>query len=109
MSRQYDKIISINATAITAATPADVWTPASGKKFVLLGWSLSCSVAAAIIFKDGATQILRTPKVAANTPTDSPPDFEFPSAAKNNVLKIDVSDNATVSGFLFGMEVEPTY
>ena len=31
----------IDAVAITAGTPATVWTPASGKKVRLLGWALS--------------------------------------------------------------------
>lgn len=104
--RVYDTHKSIDAVAVTAGTPATVWTPATGKRFVLLGWSLSCSAAAAVILKDDATQIVRTPKVAIDTPTNSPADFRFASAAKNNALKLDVSANATVSGFVYGYEVE---
>ena len=37
----------IPATAITAGTPLAVWTPTSGKKFRLMGYTLGSTIAAA--------------------------------------------------------------
>lgn len=98
----------IASTAVTAGTPVTVWTPTAGKKFRLLGWSLSLSVAGSIIFKYGAGSVtlFRTPAVAAAGITDNPPGFgngTMPNAA-NDVLKIDVTASGNVAGFVFGME-----
>lgn len=98
----------IASTAVTAGTPAAVWTPASGKKFRLLGWSLSLSVAGSIIFKYGAgnTTLFRTPAVAAAGITSNPPGFgngTMPNAA-DDVLKVDVTASGNVAGHVFGIE-----
>ena len=98
----------IAAVAVTAGTPATVWTPAGGKRFRLCGWSLGVGAAASIIFKEGAgsTAIgVRTPVLPING-VDSQPGL-WPgvlSAAADNVLKVDVSANATVSGYVWGFE-----
>jgi hypothetical protein len=98
----------VAAVAVTAGTGATIWTPASGKKFRLMGWSLSSSAAAALIFGDNAigTVILRTPLVAAGGLTEAPPQIGsgFLSAAADNVLKLDTTVTSTVSGFVFGVE-----
>ena len=45
-----DTFKAIDAVAVTARTPATVWTPAAGKKVRLLGWFLSSSAGAALEF-----------------------------------------------------------
>ena len=98
----------IDAVAITAGTPATVWTPASGKKVRLLGWVLSSSAAAALEFQDSGsagTVRLQTPLLAAAGVHNSPPFGEgYVLAAVDNTLDLDVTANATVSGMVFGVE-----
>ena len=97
----------IDAVAVTAGTPATVWTPASGKKVRLLGWVLSSS-AASLEFQDSGsagTVRLQTPLLAAAGIHDSPPLGEgYLLAAADNTLNLDVTANATVSGMVFGVE-----
>jgi hypothetical protein len=98
----------ITATAITAGTPLSIWTPAGGKKFRLMGWSISADAACSLIFKYGGTPttMFRTEKLAANGISQSAPNLgngSMPGAA-NDVLKLDVTANATVSGYVFGCE-----
>lgn len=101
-------IKTVAAVAITAGTGATIWTPTAGKKFRLMGWALSVSAGASLIFGDNAvaTVILRSELLAAAGISQNPPGFGngFLSAAANNVLKLDVTANATVSGFVFGTE-----
>ena len=98
----------IDAVAITAGTPATVWTPASGKKVRLLGWVLSSSAAAALEFQDSGsagTVRLQTPLLAVAGLHDSPPLGEgYLLAAADNTLNLDVTATATVSGMVFGIE-----
>ncbi len=98
----------IDAVAVTAGTPATVWTPASGKKVRLLGWFLSSSVAAALEFQDSGTPgtvIAQTPLVAAAGVHDAPKLGEgLILAAADNTLDLDVTANSTVSGMVFGIE-----
>jgi hypothetical protein len=98
----------IAPTAVTAATGITVWTPTSAKKFRLLGWALSVTVAGEIIFGDNAvgTVIARTGLLPAAIAQQAPPNLGngFLSAAANNVLKLDVTVSATVQGFVFGTE-----
>lgn len=97
----------VPATAVVAGTPLTVWTPAAGKKFRLMGWALSDSVAGSLIFKYGAadTLMFRTPAVAAAGNHTSPPigNGSMPGAA-NDVLKVDVTANGTVAGVVWGTE-----
>lgn len=97
----------IPATAVTAGTGITIWTPTSGKKFRLMGWCISVTAAAEIIFGDNAvgTVIFRTGIHALNDP-GQPASIGngILSAAANNVLKLDVSANATVQGTVFGTE-----
>jgi hypothetical protein len=100
---------SVAAVAITAGTGATIWTPTSSKKFRLMGWILSVSAACSLIFGDNAvgTVILRGPLLAAAGVDPGPPPAwgnGFLSAAANNVLKLDVTATATVSGYVFGTE-----
>jgi hypothetical protein len=98
----------ITATAITAGTALTIWTPAASKKFRLMGWSISVSAAASLIFQYGATPttMFRTELLAAAGVSQSAPNFgngTMPGAA-NDALKLDVTANATVSGYCFGTE-----
>ena len=98
----------VDAVAITAGTPATVWTPASGKKVRLLGWVLSSSAAAALEFQDSGsagTVRLQTPLLAVAGVHNSPPLGEgYVLAAADNTLNLDVTANATVPGMVFGVE-----
>ena len=98
----------IDAVAVTAGTPATVWTPASGKKVRLLGWVLSSSAAAALEFQDSGsagTVRLQTPLLAAAGVHNSPSLGEgYLLAAADNTLNLDVTANVTVSGMVFGVE-----
>jgi hypothetical protein len=98
----------INAVAITAGTPATVWTPASGKKVRLLGWYLSSSAGAALEFQDSGgagTIIAKTPLLtAAGSHIAEHLGEGKVLAAVNNTLKLDVTATSTVSGMVFGVE-----
>jgi len=101
----------VASVAVTAGTPATVWTPASGRKFRLVGWSLGVTVAAAgIIFKEGAgnaalAQPTRTPVLAINGLSEVRlPDTGVQSSTVDNPLKVDVTANATVTGVVYGFE-----
>ena len=103
-----DTFKMINAVAITAGTPATVWTPTSGKKVRILGWVLSSSAAAALEFQDSAaagTVIAQTPLLAAAGTHNSPFLGEgILLGSGDNTLELDVTGNATVSGMVFGVE-----
>lgn len=98
----------IDAVAITAGTPATVWTPASGKKVRLLGWALSSTASAALEFQDSGaagTVIAQSPLLAAAGLHEAPPLGEgILLAAADNTLELDVTGNSTVSGMVFGVE-----
>jgi hypothetical protein len=98
----------IDAVAVTAGTGATVWTPASGKKFRLMGWSLSVSAAAALEFHDNAvgTVVLQSPLLATAGLHESRGELGngFLSGTADNVLKLDVTADAAVSGMVWGTE-----
>ena len=101
----------IDANAITAGTEETIWTPKSGSRIRLLGWSLSSSAAAAIEFQDSAasgTVIAQTPLLAIAGVHNSPDlgDGIVLSAA-DGTLALDVTGNSTVSGMVWGIE-EPS-
>lgn len=108
----WDKVrisnISKDVSAVTVTTITTVWSPATGKKFRLMGGTLSCSTGVSILFEDntaGAT-IFRTPKLLVDTPYT----FEvnggqgFLSAVANNVLKATSSGAGVITGTLWGLE-----
>lgn len=98
----------IPATAMTAGTPGAIWTPATGKKFRLIGWCISLTVAGAIIFRRGAanTTFFRTGLRPAGESHETPGGFGngFLCPTADEVLKLDVSASGTIQGFLFGLE-----
>jgi hypothetical protein len=104
------KFISIKNVAVTAGTAQPVWTPGSGKKFHLMGFAISLSVAGYIIFEDGnggsSAEFIRTPGMAAGIGLVNPANFGngYTSTAANNALYMDVSASGNINGFLFGTE-----
>lgn len=110
LDREYGPNVfkTLAAVSVTAGTPVAIWTPAAGKKFRLIGFMLSLSVAGAIIFKDGGNsnaEIFRTSLMGAGVGLASP---WFGNGvlgfAANGALEIDVTSTGTVSGFVFGCE-----
>jgi hypothetical protein len=97
---------TIAAVAVTAGTPVSIWTPTSGKKFRVMGFMLSLSVAGSVILKDGTTEILRTCLMPAGNGQSSPASMGngVLSALANNLLNADVTASGSVSGFVFGTE-----
>jgi hypothetical protein len=97
---------TIAAVAVTAGTPVAIWTPTSGKKFRLMGYALSLSVAGAVILKDATTEMIRTCLMPAGIGQHCPPGMGngILSALANNVLNADVSATGSISGFVFGTE-----
>ncbi len=100
-------ITNVAAQAITAGTAVTILTPTSSKKFRVLAWCLSLSVAGSVILKFGAgnTEFLRTPLMAAGEGMASPGmgNGIMPGAA-NDVLKIEATASGNVSGFIVTME-----
>ena len=98
---------TIKAVAITAGTPVSVWTPSTGSRFVLLGWQLSSSAVASILFEDAtgsANEFMRTPVFAALAQMNSTPGLAYMSNTLNNALFLDVTGTSTISGYIFGVE-----
>jgi len=101
----------IKALSITAATPAPIWTPATGKRFRLLGFCVLPTVAnVGILFEDatgGGNEFLRFPPTAAVSTAQVPVSlgiYGYLSTAVNNALYLDVTITSTVSGYVFGTE-----
>lgn len=95
------------STAVVAGVGLTVWTPAAGKKFRLMGWLISDSVAGQLIFGDNAvgTVIARSETLAAaGVSREDRIGNGILSAAANNVLKLDVTVNGNVAGMVWGTE-----
>jgi hypothetical protein len=91
---------------VTITTITTVWTPASGKKFRLMGGCISVSAACSVLFEDNAAAayVMRTPKLLADTPYNFDLGQGKLSAAANNVLKATSSAAAVLTGVLYGTE-----
>ena len=104
------KFIPVKNVAVTAGTAQPVWTPATNKKFHLMGFALSLSVAGYIIFEDGNTgataEFIRTPGMAAGVGITSMGNMGngYASTAANNALYMDVSASGNINGYLIGTE-----
>lgn len=94
----------LDAVAINPA--ASVWTPAAGKKFRLMGYHLSSSVAGNILLKDGAsgTVIAVIPSEAGGSGVHVHLGNGKLSAVANNVLEALGPATSTVSGIVYGTE-----
>lgn len=99
---------TIAAVAVTAGTAQTVWTPTTGKQYRIYGYAVSLSVAGEVIFKNkptgAATEILRTPAVAAGTGLADKFGSGITPGAVNDALQIDVSASGTVNGYVYGVE-----
>ena len=105
--RTPDTFVTIKAQAITAGTPVTIWTPPAGKRFRLMGWSLTSSPATTVIMEDAsgsANEFLRAGCAAAGTASIGPDlGNGYLSAAANNALCFDVTTSATINGFVYGV------
>lgn len=102
-ARSPGKFVSISSVSIATAAP--VWTPASGRKFRLMGYQLTSTGTQNIVLTDGATPILTIPGVTAGQLNFSPPMGNgILSAAVNNVLSANAGGAASLSGYFFGTE-----
>jgi len=94
----------ISAVTITGITT--VWTPAGGKKFRLMGGSLSSTTAISILFEDnaGGNTIIRTPKLLVDTPYTFSLGNGILSGVADRVLKATGSGAGVITGYLYGTE-----
>lgn len=94
----------LDIVAINPAAP--IWTPAAGKKFRLMGYHISGSVAGNIVLKDGAggTIIAVIPAAAGGGGTYVSLGNGILSAAADNILEALGPALDTISGTVFGTE-----
>jgi hypothetical protein len=99
---------NVAAQSITASTPFDLWTPASGKRIRILGFALSLTVAGSIVVKlkhsGSYSETLRTPLLLAGTGTTITLGSGIIPGVADDIIALDVSSSGSVSGFLFGTE-----
>jgi hypothetical protein len=99
---------NIAAQSITASTPFDLWTPASGKRIRVVGAALSLSVAGSVILKNkhsaSYAETVRTPLMAAGIGQTFTFGAGLVPGVADDVLALDVSSSGSVSGYLFGFE-----
>ena len=97
-----------SVTVASLGTGQTVWTPASNKRFRLLGFAVTSDKAAQVNFKDGSVAtIFSTPAVVAATPFGvSGIGNGMLSASANNLLALDVSASVPVvlTGTVWGTE-----
>ncbi len=104
-TRSPGKFVSANALSI--ATETTVWTPATGRRFRLMGYQLSSTGAQNIVLKDNTagSTILVIPGVTVGQLNFSPPlGNGILSVAPNNVLTANAGGANTISGYFFGTE-----
>lgn len=94
----------VQLAAGTAETT--IWTPAAGKKFRLLGFLLTCGLAATLTFKDNtAGTTIFVARGAADAPiTPSDMGNGFLSGAANRLLTVTRSVSSTLDGVVWGCE-----
>lgn len=93
--------------AVAIGSEATIWTPAAGKKFRLMGMTISVGTAAGnVVLKDNTagTVIAIIPKTAVDTPITLNFGNGILSAVADNVLTADGAATATISGTVFGTE-----
>ena len=106
----WDRVRTANTrkdqSTVAIGTSGTVWAPTTGKKFRLMGGSISVSAAASVLFEDNVSGnfVFRTPKLAADTPYNFDLGNGYLSVAANNVLKATSSAAANLLGTLWGVE-----
>lgn len=97
----FKDISSVTITGITT-----VWTPAGGKKFRLMGGSISSTTAISVLFEDNANPntLFRTPKLLVDTPYTFSLGNGILSGAADRVLKATGSAAGVITGYLYGTE-----
>jgi hypothetical protein len=92
------------ATALTTETT--VWTPATGTRWRLTGMAVAVSAICYVTIRDntGGSTVFVLPLMAANTPYIIDLGAGILSAAVNNVLTMQSSAAANISGTLFGRD-----
>lgn len=98
-----DVFKTLARVAITAGTPVNIWAPAAGKKFRLMGIQVSASLAADVIFKDDTTEIARVSFGGAGQEI-VPLSNGILSVLADNILKVDISATGTVGAMVWGRE-----
>lgn len=97
---------SLNAVAV--GSEVTIWTPASGKKFRIMGFVLTSGTAGGTVaLKDNTagTTILQIPLSTVGATVVSPPMGNgILSATANNVLTATGVATQTISGYVFGTE-----
>lgn len=103
VANTYTSLSALNTASIVTA-----WTPASGKKFRLMGGTISASTAISILFEDNAAGagnfLFRTPVLVAATPYTFDLGNGKLSAVADQVLKATGSGAGTITGTLWGTE-----
>lgn len=86
-------------------TETTIWTPATGKRFRLLGFVLTCGAASKLTFKDNtAGTTIFVAEVAAGVPLVVNLGNGILSAAANNVLTVTRGTSGTLVGVVWGVE-----
>lgn len=87
------------------ATEAPIWTPATGKKFRMMGYTIGASAAGVVDFKDNtAGTTIFTTRTGTNIPTSVDIKNGILSGTVNYVLTITSSVAAACSGTVWGIE-----
>ena len=101
-------VIFKNLSAVVITSETTIWTPASGKRFRLMGFLLTQGVATgAVTLKDNTagTTILIIPQNTIGVALASPPmGSGILSATANNVLTATGVSTETLTGYVFGTE-----
>lgn len=104
--RSPGKRIIVNTVLVTGETP--IWTPAAGKRFRILGYNLTCGVAAGnVLLKDNTAgntiELVPFGTIGQNIPLQFLGNGTL-SAAANNVLTATGVSTQTISGMIYGCE-----
>jgi len=94
-------------SAVTITSETTIWTPASGKKFRLMGFVITQTVATGdIALKDGTglSTILTVPATPVGQPLAVPLGNGILSGAADRVLSATGASTEKISGFVYGTE-----
>ena len=104
--------LPFSAAVASVGTPVVVWTPASGRRFRLMGWAYTSGGTGAAVFKEASVAVSigslwTNPAGAANVVVNSPPGLVngILAASRNNPLVVDSTvAGITYTGTVFGAE-----